>query len=281
VTLYCAQDQVYAEPILAEFTRTTGIRVRSVFDNEAVKTVGMANRLLAERSRPVCDVFWSNEELRTRQLAAHGVFRENPGWTAVGFRTRRLVINTKRVALGQWPLGLHELTNASWRGKVAIAYPLFGSTATHVVVLRQRWGAEGWERWCRALRANDPWMVDGNSAVVRLVGQGEAWVGWTDSDDVARGIEAGYPIAVLPVDDETLYLPNTVAVVRDAPHSEAAEQLRAYLSRADVMARLVAVGAIEEADPGSASARGLEVDWALALRELESAMAALERIFLR
>ena len=61
VVLYCAQDQVFAEPILAEFTKQTGIRVKAVFDSEAVKTVGLANRLLAERTHPVCDVFWGNE----------------------------------------------------------------------------------------------------------------------------------------------------------------------------------------------------------------------------
>ena len=49
VIAYCAQDQVYAEPILREFAKQTGIKVRAVYDSEAVKTVGLANRLLAER----------------------------------------------------------------------------------------------------------------------------------------------------------------------------------------------------------------------------------------
>ena len=97
VILYCAQDQVFAEPILAEFTKQTGIRVKAVFDSEAVKTVGLANRLLAERTHPVCDVFWGNEEFRTRQLAAAGVFPETNGWVAFGQRSRRLVVNTTRI----------------------------------------------------------------------------------------------------------------------------------------------------------------------------------------
>ena len=67
VVIYTSQDQVYAEPILQEFGRLTGVKVRAVYDSEAVKTVGLANRLLAERSHPQCDVFWNNEELRTRQ----------------------------------------------------------------------------------------------------------------------------------------------------------------------------------------------------------------------
>jgi len=96
VMVYAAQDQVYAEPILREFTQQTGIRVRPVFDSEAVKTVGLANRLLAEKNNPQADVFWGNEELRTRGLEARGVFRETNGVATFGFRSRRIVINTNR-----------------------------------------------------------------------------------------------------------------------------------------------------------------------------------------
>jgi iron(III) transport system substrate-binding protein len=79
VVAYCAQDQVYAEPILRNFEKTTGIKVLALYDNEAVKTVGLANRLVAERGHPVCDIFWGNEEMRTRLLAAQNIFRETNG----------------------------------------------------------------------------------------------------------------------------------------------------------------------------------------------------------
>ena len=102
VVAYCAQDQVYAEKIFADFEKQTGIRVLAVYDSEAVKTVGLANRLLAEQRHPQCDVFWGNEEMRTRLLAAKGVFRETNGWAAFGYRSRRLVINTNNC-------------NANWR----------------------------------------------------------------------------------------------------------------------------------------------------------------------
>src|SRR5262245_25028865 len=77
VVVYTSQDRVYAEPIFAEFTRTTGIKVRPLFDSEAAKTVGLASRLLAEKDRPQCDLFWNNEELRTWQLAARSVVETN------------------------------------------------------------------------------------------------------------------------------------------------------------------------------------------------------------
>jgi len=120
VIAYCAQDQEYAEPILRGFYEDTGIKVRAVYDNEAVKTVGLANRLLAENRHPRCDVFWGNEEMRTRQLAAEHVFRATNGWAAVGYRSRRIVVNTNRLSLAAAPHSLLELTNATWRGLSAV-----------------------------------------------------------------------------------------------------------------------------------------------------------------
>src|SRR4029079_802506 len=106
VVVYCAQDQVYAQDIFVEFEKQTGLKVRPVYDNEAVKTVGLANRLLAERAHPQCDLYWGNEEMRARQLASQGVFRETNGWTTFGFRSRRVVINTNHLALQSAPHSL-------------------------------------------------------------------------------------------------------------------------------------------------------------------------------
>src|SRR5687768_1215774 len=96
VVVYASQDQVYAEPILQEFSRQTGIKARAVYDSEAVKTVGLINRLLAEKSNPQCDVFWNNEALRTHQLEERGVVEK---WAAFGHRSRRIVINTNLLPL--------------------------------------------------------------------------------------------------------------------------------------------------------------------------------------
>lgn len=205
LTIYTSQDEVYAEPLLRKFTQATGIEVRAVYDSEAVKTVGLANRLIAERTAPQADVFWSNEELRTRQLEALGVFRETNGWVAFGSRTRRVVINTGLVSIAIAPSSLEALTNAAWRGKVALAYPMFGTTSTHFQVLRQRWGEKRWQAWCAGIQANKPYLVDGNSVVVQLVGRGQAEIGLTDSDDISAGRRQGLPVRGPPAhrgDDE-------------------------------------------------------------------------------
>jgi iron(III) transport system substrate-binding protein len=281
VVAYCAQDQVYAEPIFRQFEKETGIKVLAVYDNEAVKTVGLANRLLAERNHPICDVFWGNEEMRARQLAAQDVFRGTNGWATFGYRSRRVVINTNRLAISSAPRSLSELTNTVWRGKIAVAFPQFGTTATHFHVLRQHWGDAYWQLWCRALAANNPFLVDGNSEVVKAVGRGDAWIGLTDSDDIADGQREGLPVAELPMNQETLLIPNSVAVIRGAPNPKSAQRLFEYLQTRNVAEQLARASAIEGASREAVPVPTLQVDWPAVLRDLEHTTAELNRIFLR
>ena len=284
VVLYCAQDQVFAEPLLAEFARQTGIRVRPVFDSEAVKTAGLVNRLLAERARPVCDVFWGNEELRTRQLAEAGVLVSPDGWSAFGQRSRRLVINTNH-----WPppggaawastVTWTGLTNGVWAGRVSMAYPLFGTTATHLLALRQHWGQSNWLTWCRALVRTRPFIEEGNSQVVRRVARGEAWIGMTDSDDIAFGQREGLPVAALPIGPESLLIPNTVALVaRPGGPTEAARRLYEWLQGPAVREELERVGALE---PVGASGPVLRPAWPDLVRDLDAGLESLRDVFRR
>lgn len=281
VIAYCAQDQVYAEPVFAGFKNSVGVPVRPVFDSEAVKTTGLANRLLAERSNPQCDVFWGNEEMRTRQLAAEGVFRETNGWAAFGYRSRRVVINTNLLSLSSAPRSLMDLTNAAWRGKVAFAFPQFGTTATHFHALRQLWGQNAWSAWCRAMAANKPFVVDGNSVVVKLVGKGEAALGLTDSDDICAGQREGLPIVALPIGPETLLIPNTVAVARGAPHPLPAQKLFDYLQTPAVLKQLIAANALEGESPETLQGQTLKPNWAELLRDLDHVTQQLNTLFLR
>lgn len=280
VVVYCSQDRVYAEPIFSDFTRRSGIRVKALFDTEAAKTVGLASRLLAEKSRPQCDLFWNNEELRTWQLAARGVLETN--WISVGYRTRRLVVYTNQLPVLGMRVGLADLVNPSFRGRVAMASPLFGTTATYFLALRQYWGKERWENWCRQLLGNKALVVNGNSDVVNLVGRGEAWVGLTDSDDLAAGLREGWPILSLDAADvPTLVIPNTLALVINCPHPDSARRLREFVCQPEVVQRLVEARALESATPAESVHERLPVDYPYLVRELDNATRTLEEIFLK
>jgi iron(III) transport system substrate-binding protein len=278
VVMYTSQDQVYAEPILKQFEQQSSCKVRAVYDSEAVKTVGLVNRLMAEKDHPQCDIFWNNEELRTRQLAEQGLLEK---WVAIGYRSRRIAVNTNKVSLTTAPRSFTELTNETWRGKIALAYPLFGTTATHFLALRQAWGDERWQTWCRALAANKPFLVDGNSVAAQLVAKGEAWIGLTDSDDIAAEQRESAPIVALPLTPESLLIPNTVAIVHGTPHRRSAEELLEYLQRPEIVEELIAARALEGSSWQDVTNSTLKPDWSKLLANLDAGTESLKQIFLR
>lgn len=280
VTVYTSQDKVYAEELFRLFRAETGIEVRAVYDSEAVKTVGIVNRLLAERRRPRCDVFWNNEELRTRQLVNEGVL-DGSEWMRFGYRSRRLVINTNLLTLADAPKSFNELTNTVWRKRFAMAYPLFGTTATHIMALRPRWGETGWRNWCRALAANEPMIVDGNSVVVRQVGRGEVPLGMTDIDDILAGQREGLPVAAVPISDDAMLIANSVAMVAGAPNREGGARFMAWLLKTETVRRLVAINAIEGVAGEEITESVLNPDWGAVLRDLPETTAELSNTFQR
>src|SRR5438046_9028283 len=77
VVVYTSVDQPVAEPILREFEKRTGIHVELRTDAEATKSVGLAERLRAERDNPQADVWWSNEIFLTINLADERVLESH------------------------------------------------------------------------------------------------------------------------------------------------------------------------------------------------------------
>jgi len=72
--IYTAFDTEEAQYYIEAFEAETGITVKPVYDDEAVKTVGLVNRLIAEhKSKSVrCDVFWNSETSRALLLKKRG-----------------------------------------------------------------------------------------------------------------------------------------------------------------------------------------------------------------
>ncbi|MBL8827668.1 MAG: extracellular solute-binding protein [Planctomycetaceae bacterium] len=262
VVVYCALDAEFAQPILDEFQRQSGIRVLAKFDVESTKTVGLANALIAEANRPRADIFWNNEIIHTTRLARLGLLApyepvradEYPAefraadhtWHGFAARARVLLVNTQLVAENERPRRLDDLTAAQWRGTIGIAKPLFGTTATHAACLFAKWGEARTQKFFRQLKQNEVQILAGNKPVAQAVSAGRIAIGLTDTDDAIAEVEAGHPVAIVypdrgPSDEGTLFIPNTLAVIRDAPHRAAAEQLVDFLLSPEVERKL-AVG---------------------------------------
>jgi iron(III) transport system substrate-binding protein len=257
VVIYTSLDQIFSEPVLRDYQKQTGVKVRAVYDVEAAKTTGLVNRLIAEKKRPKCDVFWNSEIGRTIVLKQKGILTpyRSPSakdippqfidkdrfWTGFAARARVLIYNINMLNPSDLPKSIFELTDMKWRDKVALAYPLFGTTATHVAAMYVLLGKQKTEKYLKNLHGNGVVIVDGNSVVRDLVVEGRLPIGFTDTDDVNVAIQSGKPVKMLYPDINgigTLLIPNTVALIKNAPHAEEGKKLIDYLLSKQVESKL-------------------------------------------
>ncbi|HLU48687.1 MAG TPA: extracellular solute-binding protein, partial [Planctomycetota bacterium] len=255
VVVYTALDREFSEPIFAAFTRETGIRVRPVYDTESTKTVGLTNRIRAERDRPRCDVFWNNEILNTLLLEREGLlqsckpkraeeyderWKDDDGkWFGFAARARVLIVNTDLVPPNEFPDSIEDLADPRWSGQTGIAKPLFGTTASHVACLFAKLGAEDARALLERMKANDVRVLAGNKTCAEEVAAGRLAFALTDTDDAIIEIRAKRPVAIVWPDGApdamgTPVLPNTLALVEGAPNPEAGVKLIDYLLSPEV-----------------------------------------------
>jgi iron(III) transport system substrate-binding protein len=248
VVLYCSVDQEIAEPIIAHFEKIHGIEVLVRFDTEASKTVGLVQRLRAEASAPVCDVFWSSEVFYTIRLAREGLYQPytsertaqwpsqyrdpNGLWYGFGLRGRSIAYNTQRITLHQAPTSLEDLLDTKWDKRLVMARPEFGTTGGDVASWFVHYGEQRAKAILTGLKSNHMRLVSGNSTAVRQVAMGQADICLTDTDDVYAAQRNGWPVAMLPLNQAgagALAIPNTAALIDKAPHEQAARVLMGYL----------------------------------------------------
>src|SRR4051812_7241012 len=68
VVVYCAHDREFAQDILDDFKKQSGLDVVISYDTEANKSVQLKEMLIREVSSPRCDVHWNNEIIGTIDL---------------------------------------------------------------------------------------------------------------------------------------------------------------------------------------------------------------------
>lgn len=260
VVVYAALDREFSEPLLEEFQQRSGVRVLPKYDVESTKTVGLVNALIQEQARPRCDLFWNNEILHTVRLEKMGLlasyrtdraasfppeYRSPQGtWYGFAARVRVLIVNTEIVAKPDRPRGIRDLTAPKWKGRVGIAKPLFGTTATHAAVLWSHWGDDEARKFFLALKENAQ-VLSGNKQVALSVARGELAFGLTDTDDAIIELDGGRPVEIVYPDQEegglgALFIPNTLALIKGGPNSQAAQELVDFLLAPEIEAALAA-----------------------------------------
>ena len=247
VVVYLSIDQVFTQPLLGDFERQSGVKVRAVFDTEETKSTGVLNRIVAEGANPQADVFWSGDPVRPYLLVKRGLVRPyvspsaaavppafkaaDGSWTGGAARARLLLVNRNRVKPDERPRSVRDLAAPRWKGQTAIANPLFGTTTMHVAALADAWGDDALKAFLGQLKSNGCRVASSNGEVKRLVAAGEVAFGLADTDDAAEALHDGAPIEVVYPDQEgmgTLLMP-TAVVPLAGPHPEEARRLVDFL----------------------------------------------------
>ncbi len=253
VVVYASVDDVFARPVCEQFQKQTGIEVKLVPDTEETKSTGLLNRLIAEKDRPVADVFWSGDPVRAAVLKARGIsapfkpanpadttgrFSDPQGhWSALSARARVIIYNTNLVAAGQEPKSLNDFLDAKWKGKACLANPLFGTTSMHAAALFETMGEAKAKEFFDGMRANGVKMLSSNGEVKRRVAAGEFAFGLTDTDDASVAMKEGKPVTMVYPDQDgagTLIVPNAAVLVANGPNPGNARKFLEYLLTAAV-----------------------------------------------
>lgn len=256
VTVYVSHDQVFSEPILKDFERETGIKVRAVYDTEESRSTGAMNRLIAEKNNPQADVYWANEPIRAEILHQRGIaapyasanakgipanFKDPNGyWTGFAARGRVFIVNKNA---GAKPTSILAYIDPQWRAKAAIANPLFGTTTTEIAALFVLWNDDRAQAFMNSLKGNGVKISPSNGDSADLVARGEAAFGLVDSDDVVNRLRQHLPIELVYPDqgaDEIgcFIVPNAVLLIAGAPHPDLGKKLIDYLLSKETEAKL-------------------------------------------
>ena len=247
VVVYVSHDQVFSEPILKDFERETGIKVRAVYDTEETKSTGAMNRLIAEKNNPQADVYWANEPvraevLRQRNIAApyrspnaEGIPAPFRGpqdyWTGFAARARVLIVRKDE---NPKPASVFAYSDPRWRDNAVIANPLFGTTTDQIAALFVLLGDERARNFLQSMRQNGVKLAPSNGDSADLVARGQFAFGLVDSDDAVSRMNQGEPVSMVYPDqapDEIgcLIVPNAAVLIAGSPHPEAGKKLIDYL----------------------------------------------------
>ncbi len=264
VTVYTSVDRNYSELVFQDFEQKTGIRVLPVYDTEASKTTGLVNRLIEEMDKPIADVFWNGEFSQTILLKEKGIFqsyvspstdlipdnyKDKEGyWAAFGGRARCLLVNTDLMDEADYPSSFDDFHNDKYEAtKIGMAYPIFGTTATHASALFSLYGEEDATVLFEAIKDRGVRIVDGNGAVRDLVANGTLLFGITDTDDAIGAIKNNKPVKIIFPDQSdkgigTLLIPNTAAMIKGAKQEDNAKLFLDYIYSIETEKLLMDIG---------------------------------------
>ena len=304
VVVYTAVEQVYCEEIFKKFEDDTGIKVKAVYDTEANKTTGLVNRIIAEKDKPLCDVFWNNEFIQTMALQDKDlldtykpqnaedipdIYKDREGyWTAMGGRARVILVNTQLLSEDEYPDSIFDFASDEYKGEsLAMAYPAFGTTKTQTAAMYAQLGEAAGKTLYQKIKDKGVQIVDGNSVTKDMVAAGQVAAAYTDTDDAREALKDNASVKIIYPDQGdggigTLITPATVALIKNAPDKENAKKLIDYIVSRETESFLIEKGFFDTSVRGGEnSIKGMNLSLRDIYSMLDTASKDMEEIFSR
>lgn len=164
VNLYTTREPGLIQPLLDEFTKSTGIAVNTVFMKE-----GLPERVAAEGEHSPADVLMAADfgtmtdiverglaqplQSKTIEDAVPATLRAPDGrWVALSMRARALYVSKDRVDLTSFEY--EDLADPQWKGRICIRSGQHPYNTALIAAYIAHHGEEKAEAWLRAVKDN-------------------------------------------------------------------------------------------------------------------------------
>ncbi|MDK2896011.1 MAG: iron(III) transport system substrate-binding protein [Candidatus Atribacteria bacterium] len=235
--------------ILDKFSQETGIKTEFI----RLSAGAVAARLIAEKDRPMADVFFGGSAESHESLIGEGILRPyqspvlqdidpsfyHPEYYWSGFYVGAIgfAINNNRFKQKypdkEYPATWEDLLDPNYKGEISMASPAASGTAYTIVATQFfRLGEEkAWE-YLEELDKNIAFYTSAGAAPAQHAAIGECIIGIAFGHDVMKLIQSGYDLNLVYPKD-TGWEVGAVSIVKDGPNPEAAEKFVDWILSVD------------------------------------------------
>lgn len=235
VVWYTSTPIKTAQKLADLFEKQTGVHV------ELFRSGGSAimRRFMQERQAKLnaADVMTTSDPATSNKLAKEGVFvpfkpdsfdkvpdvakEPNGAWVAQRLNMMVIYVRTDKMAEADYPKNWSDVTDPKYKDKLAMTDPSF--TALQLMVVSTLSQKLGWDYYAK-LRKNNIMIVQSNQQVLDTIKRGERPIALGALDSYAADArKQGHPIKSIYPADGTFIIPSPTAIIKGAPHPNAAK----------------------------------------------------------
>lgn len=254
IVIYSGRKEQLIKPILDDFEKKTGIKAVYRFGGGSE----LANAILEEKNNPKADVFLATDAGTLEMLKIKGALEPfkaaavnsvpsdlraaDNSWIGVSGRVRVIMYNTNLVKdPAELPKSMFDLTNAKYKGQVAMAKSNNESLISQVSAIRVIKGEDAAKEWIQGLMKNDTKFLGGHTDVRKAVGKGEFKYGIVNQYYYHLEKKDGSPVAVIYPDQGegqmgALMNVSGLAKVKGSKNADAAEKFIEFVLQPETQA---------------------------------------------